>query len=55
MSFTHFELRCSYCGHDLSSANPIQYINGEPICLMCMAKLNSIERATGDKIQEDKR
>ena len=33
-------IKCAYCGHDLSNANPIVYINGEPICLLCRSQLN---------------
>ena len=36
---TNNTLCCAYCGHYLGDANPIQYINNQPICAMCLMKM----------------
>jgi len=47
-TYTRPEVYCAYCGHDLSDANPIVYIDNQPVCAMCRAKMeNQNEREMG--------
>jgi len=32
-------IRCSYCNHDLSNANPITYVQNQPVCKMCLSHI----------------
>jgi hypothetical protein len=47
---------CSYCGHDLSGANPVQYVNGEPICLICSGKIDNMAQPNAfvTRVRRDK-
>jgi len=34
-------IECSYCGHYLGDSNPVNYINGQAICAMCLSKMGT--------------
>ena len=34
-------VECAYCGHYLGDSNPVNYINGQTICAMCLSKMGT--------------
>lgn len=44
-TWTDSTLCCAYCGHDLSMANPVTYIDGESVCAMCRAQMEGLRRS----------
>jgi len=40
---TNNTLYCAYCGHELSTTF-IVYVDGQPVCAMCRAKMEGLRR-----------